>query len=132
MSYCRLSIWHKVFHLFSWLPFQFWILYCLSFAALSHKMFQQFLHGWDCWYCMSVVQYFFYFLDHKYFLKLIFSVSLCKHIFVFWHPHMVTNFEFRNFFIMLKTIVNIGINLNISQFHFNCSICLVVYVNCLI
>ena len=40
-----------------------------------------------------------------------------------------TEFEFRIFAIMLNKIVNIPTQVNISRFHFYCSICVVVFVN---
>lgn len=71
----------------------------------------------------------FYFLHDKNFLRPIWSVALCKNIFIFWYPHRLTKFEFRIFVIMLNTIVNISTQLNI-RFYFYCSmICIVVFVN---
>ena len=71
-----------------------------------------------------------YFLDHKYFLTLTWNVAFCKKFFIFWYSHMVANFGFRIFVIMLNTIFNLLLWLNISSFHFYWStLCFAVFVN---
>ena len=81
------------------------------------------------WSSITYVQgiVFLYFLNYKYFLTPNCCVSFCKYVSMFWYFHMVTNFKFRVFVIMMNTIVNICTRLNITRFHFNCPI--VIFVN---
>ena len=72
----------------------------------------------------------FYFLDDKEFFRQIWGVALCKNIFILWHSHTITNFEFRILIIMANTTLDIPTRPNTSTFHFYCSIvCFVAFVN---
>ena len=75
----------------------------------------------------------FSFSDDKNVLRPIWSVDPCKYIFVFWYYHMINNFEFRIFVIILNIKVNIGTWLNTGRFYLDCSmICLVLFIKYLI
>ena len=69
-----------------------------------------------------------YFLNHKFSVRPICSLAIHNNFFEFRYCQIVTNFEFRIFVIMLKTIVNIHTWLNISRLHFYClMICFLLF-----
>ena len=64
------------------------------------------------------------FFDHKDFFRPICSAALCEKVFIFWYSHMITNFEFKIFVIILSNIFNRRTRLNIAWFHF----CFLLYL----
>ena len=75
----------------------------------------------------------FNFFNHENFFGTIWSVTLSKNVFTFWYSKNITNFNFRIFFIILFSRVNICAWFYISSFHFNCTIiCTVVFISYII
>ena len=51
-------------------------------------------------------------------------------VFVFLNPNMITNFEFRIFFITIFILFSIRIRCNLNSFNFNASMnCVIVFIN---
>ena len=58
----------------------------------------------------------------------IWFVAFCKNYFIFWYSHIITNFEFRIFIIMLNVEVIIYACLNINKPHFDCPMVRIIVI----
>ena len=66
----------------------------------------------------------------KNFFRSIWSISFCKNTFVFLFSCNIINLKSWIFIIRINIVFNIITRLNISRFHFNCSmICIIVIIN---
>lgn len=99
--------------------------FLFAFCNPLLRMFKYFLNQWDIIKNVCPWDSSFYFLDHKDFVRLNWSVSFRTNIFISWYSHVINNFEFRIFFITLNNIFTVCTQLNIHRLHFYC--CMILW-----
>ena len=65
---------------------------------------------------------------HKDLFKFVWNKTFCKNVFIFWYSCIINNIKLRTtiFFFYIK--VNICTWLDINRLHFDCAICIVVFI----
>ena len=126
-----ISIKFITFFLFYFFFDTFLFQFDLNFSVLFHKSSNNFFII-KVFYCICL-WYFYFFLSHKNFYQLIWSVAFCKNVFIFWYSDKITNFKFRIFIIIFKNQVNVHTRIYNNMFQFDCYIAnIVVFINYLI